>query len=255
MGFLVPQACSGYTHQHQPTAGWICGLKSCLDESGAPTTDCLTTPRPNSTVQSALLDGTRPDPVVTSAAITVGSDVRLENFTLLVSNKTLVAEFAAVYMPAASQRLVVRGLGIVMQQRNVSNAFKLFGSQFELADNVARQEGSCMWPAYGPGSDATPFQASVTIQMMGAVDGWVHSNAWFWRCSFMDMDVSDRIVFEDNTIVDTEPHIPPHGNSISGYNFPHHPSSRWWSFARNSMVRAHRAKLLQNHYVHAYSTC
>lgn len=54
----------------------------------------------------------------------------------------------------------------------------------------------------------------------------------------MDLDVSDRVVFEQNRIVDTEPHVPPHGSSISGYAFPQHPSSRWWSYARNSMERA-----------------
>jgi len=53
----------------------------------------------------------------------------------------------------------------------------------------------------------------------------------------MDLDVSDRVVFEQNRIIDTEPHVPPHGSSISGYAFSEHPSSRWWSFARNAMVR------------------
>ena len=53
----------------------------------------------------------------------------------------------------------------------------------------------------------------------------------------MDLDVSDRVVMEDNTITMTEPGIPPHGNSISGYDYPGHPSSRWWSYARNSMNR------------------
>lgn len=31
----------------------------------------------------------------------------------------------------------------------------------------------------------------------------------------MDLDVSDRVVFEDNTIADTEPHISPHGTHMS----------------------------------------
>eukprot|EP01052_Picozoa_sp_SAG31_P065317 SAG31_NODE_24149_length_488_cov_0.786632_1_plen_147_part_01 len=53
----------------------------------------------------------------------------------------------------------------------------------------------------------------------------------------MDLDVSDRIIFEDNQIVMTESGIPPHGNSISGYNYLVHPSSRWWSYARNAMRR------------------
>ena len=44
----------------------------------------------------------------------------------------------------------------------------------------------------------------------------------------MDLDVSDRVIFEDNAITMTETGIPPHGNSISGYNYHAHPSSRWW---------------------------
>eukprot|EP00729_Bicosta_minor_P004002 gene4002-27673_t len=103
-------ACNGFTHQHQSgPQGWICGLKSCYDETGSPVEDCLTTPRPNSTVQSALIAG-RKRHIVTAA---------------------------------------------------------IFGTQFELAENVVKQEG----------------------------------------------------------------------NSISGYDFARHPSSRWWSYARNTMVR------------------
>lgn len=70
-------------------------------------------------------------------------------------------------------------------------------------------------PSYGPGSDATPFQPSTTLWMDRAQDGWVHHNDWHWKCSFMDLDVSDRVVFEDNTIADTEPHISPHGTHMS----------------------------------------
>jgi hypothetical protein len=61
-----------------------------------------------------------------------------------------------------------------MQQDNVSNAFKIFGSQFDLGHNVVRQTGACLWPGYGPKSDATPFQPSVTLYMQGAVDGLSH---------------------------------------------------------------------------------
>lgn len=62
-------ACNGFTHQHQSgPQGWICGLKSCYDETGSPVEDCLTTPRPNSTVQSALIAG-RKRHIVTAAVI------------------------------------------------------------------------------------------------------------------------------------------------------------------------------------------
>ena len=42
------------------------------------------------------------------------------------------------------------------------------------------------------------------MYMRGASDGWIHGNRFFWRCSMMDLDVSDRVVFEDNTIECTE---------------------------------------------------
>ena len=42
-------------------------------------------------------------------------------------------------------------------------------------------------------------------------------NTVFWRCSAYDLDISDRIVFEDNTIICTEQGVVPHGNSVSGY--------------------------------------
>lgn len=68
----------------------------------------------------------------------------------VISNSTSIAEFPAVFMPPTSTHLVAKGLAIVMQQHNVSNAFKIFGTQFELAENVVKQEGSCMWPVTPP---------------------------------------------------------------------------------------------------------
>ena len=112
-----------------------------------------------------------------------------------------------------------------------------WGTQVEIGNNIVRQSGSCLWPGYGPKSDATPFQPSTVMYMHDCEDGWIHGNQFFWRCSMMDLDVSDRVVFEDNAITLTEPGIPPHGNSISGYDYPGHPSSRWWSYARNQMSR------------------
>ena len=51
------------------------------------------------------------------------------------------------------------------------------------------------------------------------------------------MDVSDRIVFEENKIICTEHGVVPHGNSISAYDARTNPSSRWWSFTRNNLSR------------------
>lgn len=119
----------------------------------------------------------------------------------------------------------------------MSSAFIIEGRVFEIAHSIIDQRGECTWPGYGPDSDRTPFQPSTTIYMHGAMDGHFHHNLCFWRCSFMDLDVTDRVRFEDNQIHSTERGVVPHGNSISGYDFHAHPSSRWWSFARNLMTR------------------
>ena len=155
-----------------------------------------------------------------TVAITVSSDVHLSNFSLTITNGTTVPEFVAVHMPVDARRLRASGLQVRMQQTNVSNAFKVFGSGFELGpDNTVHQSGSCLYPNYGPDSDHTPFQPSTLLYLQGAVGGWVHGNRFFWRCSMMDMDVSDRVVFEDNDITCTEEGVVPHGNSISGWGW------------------------------------
>jgi hypothetical protein len=78
------------------------------------------------------------------------------------------------------------------------------------------QVGPCNHPNYGPGSDSTPFQSSVTIYLHNTRAGRIANNTVLWRCSAYDMDVSDRVVFEDNDIICTEHGVIPHGNSISG---------------------------------------
>jgi hypothetical protein len=135
-----------------------------------------------------------------TGAITVSSDAQLLNFSIKITAETTVPEFPAVVMPANAMRAVFSGLHIQMLQNNVSNAFKIFGKQFEIGGNVVHQAGLCLWPGYGPKSDATPFQPSVTLYMNEAVDGWVHDNEFYWKCSMMDLDVSDRVIFEDNLI-------------------------------------------------------
>lgn len=84
--------------------------------------------------------------------------------------------YVAVDVPSGTRRVRAVGLDINMLQNNVSNAFRVFGSQFEISGCVVHQTGACLWPGYGPKSDATPFQPSVTVYFQGAVDGWVHDN-------------------------------------------------------------------------------
>ena len=228
-------SCNGYTHEYDPRRGYLCLLKACTS-AGDWAQDCETS---KGGTNNSCAYVTRPTPPggLSSSAITVASDVALLNFSLHLTPETTVPQLPAVFVPPTSRRFRALGLRIQMDQQNVSNAFKIFGSQFELGENEVHQAGPCLWPGYGPLSDATPFQPSVTLYMSKAVDGWVHHNDFYWRCSMMDLDVSDRVIFEDNTITMTEPGIPPHGNSISGYAYAAHPSSRWWSYARNRMSR------------------
>lgn len=235
-------ACNGFTHEHDNTRGYLCLLKSC-SANGVMTSNsvlhgnaagghgaddsqshCLTTSS-NPSTQSALVNKTKAEHYRAgepagelryaglASAITVAGDTELWNFSLAITASTTIPSFVAIYMPGSARGLRASGLAIAMNQPNVSNAFKLLGTSFEVSGNVANQTGTCLWPGYGPRSDATPFQPSTLLYMEGAADGWVHSNAFFWRCSMMDLDVSDRVIFEDNNIVCTEPGVVPHGNS------------------------------------------
>jgi hypothetical protein len=151
------------------------------------------------------------------------------------------AETPAVWAQKNSTDFVATGLNITLLQSNVSNAFKVEGVGFEVTNNVMNQVGSCNWPGYGPKSDSTPFQPSVTIYFHNSRAGRLADNTIYWRCSAFDLDVSDRVVMEDNKIICTEKGVVPHGNSISGYDWTAsrggHPSSRFWSVARNSLSR------------------
>ena len=100
-----------------------------------------------------------------------------------------------------------------------SRAFQVEGVGFSLQNNTMAQVGSCLYPNYGPKSDATPFMPSVTVYLHNARAGVLAGNTIYWRCSAYDMDVSDRIVFENNTVVCTEHGVVPHGNSVSGYDW------------------------------------
>lgn len=169
-------SCNAYTHEFQSKRGYLCLLKGCATAADW-AYDCATTKSgPNNTcayVKRAIGPGS-----VSLNAITVGSDVQLLNFSVTITPETTFPMFPAVFMPTGAQRFRAIGLAIDMQQHNVSNAFKLWGTQFEIGGNTVRQTGSCMWPGYGSKSDATPFQPSCTMYMKDCEDGWVHDNAW-----------------------------------------------------------------------------
>jgi hypothetical protein len=119
-------------------------------------------------------------------------------------------------------------------QINVSNAFKIEGSVFEIAHSFLWQSGVCLWP---PTSDNTDFMASVTLYFHGADSGHVHSNTLLWQCSAFDMDGTSRILFEDNTITCTQAGEIPHGNSISTYDSRNYPESVSYLYAHNVQSR------------------
>ena len=189
---------------------------------------------------SALMGGRGrlPTQPLAAGVVAVGDGNMLANFSIVIApGKRVPAGVAAVWMQENSTRFTATGLNITMHQANVSNAFKIEGAGFELEDNIVAQVGECNYPNYGPKSDSTSFQSSVTLYFHNARGGSIRRNTIYWRCSAYDMDVSDRIIFEENQIVCTEHGVVPHGNSVSGYDARTNPSSRWWSFARNKLSR------------------
>eukprot|EP00045_Choanoeca_perplexa_P010870 m.112858 g.112858 ORF g.112858 m.112858 type:complete len:743 (+) comp15422_c0_seq1:1217-3445(+) len=144
---------------------------------------------------------------------------------------------AVINMQHGGVNFTLHHTNITMLQRNVSNAVAIFGSGFEIYDNTLAQLGECLWSPYGPGSDRSNFQYSVTMYMVNATDGHVYNNQGYWNCSWMDLDVSNRVVVENNTIACVKKATLPHGNSISGYQWQQYPSSEFWYYVRNTMSR------------------
>jgi hypothetical protein len=159
-----------------------------------------------------------------------------------VSDMSIRVEMAAagqavIEMQHGGVNFTLHHTNITMLQRNVSNAVAIFGSGFEIYSNTLAQLGECLWSPYGPGSDRSKFQYSVTMYMVNATDGHVHNNKGYWNCSWMDLDVSNRVVVENNTITCVKKATLPHGNSISGYQWQEYPSTEFWYYARNTMSR------------------
>jgi hypothetical protein len=160
---------------------------------------------PSPSGQSSL----SPPEFLPAGVITTGDGNALTNFSLLVATGFVASgpvlqhqvEYsgtAAIWMRENSTRLTVTGLNVTMLQHNVSNAFRIEGVSFTITDNVVHQAGECFWPNYGPRSDASPFQPSATVYFRNARDGLFSRNAVFWRCAGFDLDVSDRVAFEDS---------------------------------------------------------
>lgn len=188
-----------------------------------------------------------------------GSDWGLRDLSITLVDAP--AKTPAVWMPPATSNFTALRLNVTMEQVragavrkkqataelsspshptptlaqvNVSSAFRIEGSIFEIADSFLHQAGLCLWP---PTSDNTDFTSSVTLYFHGADSGHVRRNTLLWQCSAFDMDGSSRVIFEDNTITCTQAGMIPHGNSISTYDWQNHPASVSYLYAHNTQSR------------------
>ena len=180
---------------------------------------------------------TPPHPKLLPAALTVGSGVTLRDFSLSIDARTPMqsgrAPYIGVWLPPNEARLVARRINVTLSYTNVSNALRLEGEAFELTDSVLLQAGACG----GTKDSDRSFQESVTLYVHAAREGLIARNTIGWRCSAFDLDVSERVIFEQNNITCLETGTVPHGNSLSAYDWHAHPWSRAWYVARNHFVR------------------
>lgn len=201
--------CNGYTFVgsvDQP--GGYCGLRYCANPP-----NCDSTPSskgPNNRTSGWLLGKKIERPPAAHGAmgaiVVAGDDSVLANFSLQVN--TARPFTPAVWMQANATSFVASGLNITLLQNNVSNAFKVEGVGYEIVGNKMNQVGSCNYPNYGPKSDATPFMPSVTIYLHNSRAGRIAENMVYWRCSAYDLDISDKVQFEENHVICTEPGVP-----------------------------------------------
>lgn len=173
-----------------------------------------------------------PSHSVKGAIVGAGDAWALLDFELVVASAP--AGTPAVWMQPATQNFTARRLAISLTSANVSNALHIEGGGWEVADSNITQAGVCLWP---PQSDNTDFSSSTTLLLHAATDGFFVRNQLLWQCSAFDMDVSSRIVFEDNNITCTSGGVIPHGNSVSFYDWAHTPSSQSFSFSHNLQTR------------------
>jgi hypothetical protein len=166
------------------------------------------------------------------AIVGAGSHWGLRDFGISILQAP--AATPAIWMQPGSVNFSASGLSISLLQSNVSNALFLEGSGWEVADCTLLQAGICRWP---PESANTDFSSSVTFQLHGASDGVFRRNSLSWQCSAFDMDVSSRIIFEDNVLACSSAGVIPHGNSVSFYDWRHTPVSQGMSYSHNTQSR------------------
>lgn len=167
-----------------------------------------------------------------TGAISGGSHWGVQGFTVTIL--TAPPGTPAIAMAPGTTNFTAQRMNITMVQYNVSNAFRIQGTVFEISDSWILQGGVCLWP---PTSAATNFMESVTLYLHAASDGWIQRNTVLWHCAAFDMDVSSRIVFEDNTLTCTDAGVIPHGNSISAYDYRHTPASQSVFYSHNNQSR------------------
>lgn len=172
--------------------GGYCSLNYCPDEPGpGHKASCASTPSsptPNNRTSGWILNRTNTTiPTRAAAAIVItGHSNRIQDFSLHMSSA--LPQTPAVWAQPNSTQFTATGLNITLLQQNVSNAFKIEAVGFEVTLNTMNQVGSCLYPNYGPKSDSTPFQPSVTIYMHNARTGLLANNTVYWRCSAFDLD-------------------------------------------------------------------
>lgn len=169
-----------------------------------------------------------------SAAISGAGSSDWGLFDLGVLILSAPAGTAAVHMAPGTANMTALRVNVTMAQTNVSNAFFIEGAGWEVASSFILQGGVCLWP---PSNDDTDFPISVTFRLHGASDGFFRGNTLLWQCSAFDMDVSSRVVFEDNNLTCTQAGVIPHGNSISSYDQLSIPFSQGFSYSHNVQSR------------------
>jgi hypothetical protein len=177
-----------------------------------------------------------------AAVAAAGADSAVRDLSLVLRSPPFFPTAAIWMLPSATNFSATR-LVLTLEGTNVSNAVRVEGNGFELGNTTISQTGTCPSPmTYGPGGQTFPgarFQQRVQIYLHGATDGWIHSNEITWRCGgWIDGDVSDRVVIEDNRVVctstgDNRTRGIDGGNSLSAYDINTHPSSTFWSVARD----------------------
>ena len=204
-----------------------------------------------------------------------GSNWSLRNLSVVL--RRAPAGSAAVWLDGcarlgtgAGSGLALLGVEVRLLQDNVTNNAVLLegcaapngtggGSGFEIGWSTFVQEGSCWFPSNGKrgeGDHSFGSNHKSVLTTVGASGGWVHHNHVLWNCGGWGSFVSsDRTVLEENVFQCSSATPAGHGTAIieggsdvNSWNFREHPSSKFWSVARNTFVRPqHNDDLDPNH--------